>query len=104
MMIGVDDILSLGEWKIVSIAKDGGTKKLCRKEWCIVSSSDNFLKEGDAKWRIKISHTDRRLVVDVKWEGIPENLFHLKCVLVELGADMRWVDEVRDEKLNILGI
>jgi hypothetical protein len=108
-MIGVEDILSLGEWEVVSIAKDGGTKNLSRgdlysSEWYITSSSDNFLKEGDAKWKIKISYSPINRISEVKWEGIPENLFHLKKILVELGADMRWVSEIRDDKLNQLGI
>ena len=34
------------------------------------------------------------------YEGIPKDLKELKRILVECGADTRWRDEIRDEKIN----
>ena len=38
------------------------------------------------------------------WEGYPKSLLELKIILVKFGVDMRWIDEIRELRLNMLGI
>ena len=98
-MITTEMILSLG-WEHVSTAKNGGSKVFTYCNNRLYSSADNFIYEqqNDGKqWEIRIS---KNMKYDLLYEGIPKDLKELKRILVECGADTRWRDEIRDEKIN----
>jgi hypothetical protein len=110
-MITTKDLESLG-WKHRSTAKNGGSKTFHKGEYTIWSNADNFImkrKNSPEYEEIKISHYSQdiynvsRKVKDI-WKGVPKDIQDLKRILVETGADMEWLPEIRDEKINdILG-
>lgn len=98
-MITTKDLESLG-WEHKSTAKNGGSKLFYKGEYSIFSHADNFLMKSKPEFeKIKINKIDLRKSTEI-WEGIPKDIQDLKRILVETGADMEWLPELRDEKIN----
>jgi len=98
-MITTEDLESLG-WKHKSTAKNGGSKLFYKGEYSIFSHSDNFImKRRNSPEYYEI--TIRKWTEAVEcWHGSPKDIQDLKRILVETGADMEWLPELRDEKIN----
>jgi hypothetical protein len=112
-MITTKDLESLG-WKHTSTAKNGGSK-LFMKVACgvvgsyinyhryhIFSNADNSIMKNENSpdyEKILINKVGLRKSTEI-WEGIPKDIQDLKRILVETGADMEWLPELRDEKIN----
>lgn len=91
-MITTKDLESLG-WKVRSIATNGGSKLFSKSvDYTIWSNADNFIMKG-------INKVGDRKSTEI-WKGVPKDIQDLKRVLVETGADMEWLPELRDEKIN----
>lgn len=98
-MITTNDLESLG-WKYRVTMKNGGSKLFHKGNYKIVSNADNFIYE-----RRKSSEYEEITIrkigdIDETWQGIPKDIQDLKRILVETGADMEWLPEIRDEKIN----
>lgn len=105
MLITTKEIESLG-WRSVATVKYGGTKIFQKKNTGFTltsSSADNFIKKGDEKELITIHfYSAPKASKELVWSGIPDSLQHLKKILVETGADMEWLNEIRDEKIDTI--
>ena len=76
----------------------------------IFSNADNsIMKNGNSPEfeKIKINKVGLRNAVFIVvsdsteiWEGIPKDIQDLKRILAETGADMEWLPELRDQKIN----
>lgn len=102
-MITTKDLESLG-WKHITTARNGGTKAFTKKGcmFIIFSNADNFImrnKNSPEFEKIKINKIETRKSTEF-WEGIPKDIQDLKRILVETGADMEWLPELRDQKIN----
>lgn len=94
-MITTKDLESLG-WKNITI---GGTKN---------TPLGAFTKKG-CMFIIFINAPEFEVILINKikfgkstetWKGIPKDIQDLKRILVETGADMEWLPELRDQKIN----
>lgn len=104
-MITTEDILSLG-WKVGSIQRNGGSIsfRLDKSLYTINNHCDNFIYRNNLDPRlhnvsISLYSLENRKFITL-WEGVPENIIDFKKILVNTGADLRWIDEIRGEKLN----
>jgi hypothetical protein len=101
-MITTKDLESLG-WKVRSIATNGGSKLFSKSvDYTIWSNADNFIMKGKNSpefEEIIINKVGDRKSTEI-WKGVPKDIQDLKRVLVETGADMEWLPELRDEKIN----
>ena len=101
-MITTKDLESLG-WRVRSIAKNGGSKLFSKSvDYTIWSNADNFIMKGKKSpefEEIIINKVGDRKSTEI-WKGVPKDIQDLKRVLVETGADMKWLPELRDEKIN----
>ena len=101
-MITTKDLESLG-WRVRSIAKNGGSKLFSKSvDYTIWSNADNFIMKGKNSpefEEIIINKVGDRKSTEI-WKGVPKDIQDLKRVLVETGADMEWLPELRDEKIN----
>jgi hypothetical protein len=112
-MITTKDLESLG-WKHRATMKNGGSKLFSKSVdyteriktqtffYAIQSNADNFIMKGrnSPKFEeITINKVGDRKSTEI-WKGVPKDIQDLKRVLVETGADMKWLPELRDEKIN----
>jgi len=108
-MITTQDIESL-DWEHYTTAKNGGSKvfrkwskslNLHIENYSIMNHYDNFIKKGDARNVISITKIsdDRQSRIPV-WEGIPDDIKHFKRILVDTGADLDWLSEIREQKID----
>jgi hypothetical protein len=101
-MITTKDLESLG-WRVRSIATNGGSKLFSKSvDYTIWSNADNFIMKGKNSpefEEIIINKVGDRKSTEI-WKGVPKDIQDLKRVLVETGADMEWLPELRDEKIN----
>ena len=98
-MITTKDLESLG-WKHRATMKNGGSKLFQKGDYKIVSHADNFImKRKDSPEYQEITITKVGDIVET-WHGTPKDIGDLKRILVETGADMEWLPELRDEKIN----
>jgi hypothetical protein len=101
-MITTKDLESLG-WKVRSIAKNGGSKLFSKSvDYTIQSNADNFIMKGRNSpefEEIIINKVGDRKSTEI-WKGVPKDIQDLIRILVETGADMEWLPELRDEKIN----
>jgi hypothetical protein len=100
-MITTKDLESLG-WKYGATAKNGGSKVFYKGEYSIYSHSDNFImksRNSPEYYEITINKFMSPKSTEI-WIGIPKDIQDLKRILVETGADMEWLPELRDEKIN----
>lgn len=100
-MITTKDLESLG-WKHKSTAKNGGSKLFYKGEYSIFNHADNFLmKRRNSPEYYEITITLKKVSEVVEcWRGSPKDIQDLKRILVEIGADMEWLPELRDQKIN----
>ena len=108
-MITTKDLESLG-WEPISIAKNGGSKLFSKNgDYTIWSNADNFImRKGNSPEfeQITISKVGNTNPVtgggksNEIWKGVPKEIQDLKRILVETGADMEWLPELRDQKIN----
>ena len=101
-MITTKDLESLG-WKVRSTAKNGGSKIFSKSvDYTIWSNSDNFIMKGKNSpefEEIIINKVGDRKSTEI-WKGVPKDIQDLKRILVETRADMEWLREMRNEKIN----
>jgi hypothetical protein len=102
-MITTKDLESLG-WKHKSTAKNGGSKLFYKGEYSIFNHADNFLMRLVFSTKSNFEEIIINKVGDRKsteiWKGIPKDIQDLKRILVETGADMEWLPELRDQKIK----
>ena len=98
-MITTKDLESLG-WKQRATMKNGGSKLFQKGDYKILSHADNFIyqRKNTPEYE-EITITKVSDIVET-WHGIPKDIQDLKRILVETGADMEWLPELRDEKIN----
>lgn len=104
-MITTKDLESLG-WKVRATAKNGGSKSFSKdkRDYTIWSNADNFImknRNSPEFQEIIINKVESRKSVEI-WKGIPKDIQDLKRILVETGADLEWLPELRDQKINDL--
>jgi hypothetical protein len=113
-MITTKDLESLG-WKHSSTATNGGTKLFMKGlytekdrpyinyyQYHIFSNADNSImknRNSPDYEKITINKVGPGKSTEI-WVGIPKDIQDLKRILVETGADMEWLPELRDEKIN----
>jgi hypothetical protein len=106
-MITTKDLESLG-WKHSSTATNAGSKLFMKgsytnyERYHIFSNADNSIMKNQNSpdyEKITINKVGLRKSTEI-WIGIPKDIQDLKRILVETGADMEWLPELRDEKIN----
>lgn len=102
-MITTKDLESLG-WKKIATAKNGGSKLFSKdgNNYTIWSNADNFIMKNRNSPHFEviiINKVESRKSVEI-WKGIPKDIQDLKLILVETGADLEWLPELRDQKIN----
>ena len=104
-MITTKDLESLG-WKKIATMKNGGSKVFIKTfRFFIISHADNFImekKQSPEYEKIRINKVGNYREPELIWKGIPKDIQDLKRILVETGADLEWLPELRDQKINAL--
>jgi len=98
-MITTKDLESLG-WKHKSTAKNGGSKLFYKGEYSIFNHADNFLMKSKPDFEVIVINKNEIGKSTEIWKGIPKDIQDLKRILVETGADMEWLPELRDQKIK----
>jgi len=105
-MITTKDLESLG-WDFNIILRNGGSKLFhkgdSKKEYYILSHVDNLIMKSNNfpdYYEITIRKINESAELVDCWQGSPKDIQDLKRILVETGADMEWLPEFRDEKIN----